>query len=95
MFSVHALDFHGSVPNFRNRSGGGILLDIKPAFSEAGVYERLDSYGEEGRRIYSFRNARRLPHSKEPGYLCLREDSILELGDGHHGVIVTAWPRGS
>ena len=57
MFSVHALDFHGSVPNFRNRSGGGILLDIKPAFSEAGVYERLDSYGEEGRRIYSFRNA--------------------------------------
>lgn len=57
MFSVHALDFPGSVPNFRNRSGGGILLDIKPAFSEAGVYERLDSYGEEGRRIYSFRNA--------------------------------------
>lgn len=56
VLTVHLLDFHGSVPNFKKRSGGGTLLDIKPSFSEAEVYERLNAYGEEGRHIYSFRN---------------------------------------
>ena len=54
--TVHFLDFRGSVPNFRKRSDGGTLLDIRPSFSEAEVYERLEAYGEEGRSVYSFRN---------------------------------------
>ena len=36
--TVHFLDFRGSVPNFRKRSDGGTLLDIRPSFSEAEVY---------------------------------------------------------
>jgi hypothetical protein len=56
VFAVHALDFHGSVPDFRKRSNGGTLLDVKPAFSEDALYQRLDSFGVEGRRVYAFRN---------------------------------------
>lgn len=55
-FAVHSLEFPGSVPDFRKASGGGVLLDVKPAFSEEAVYQRLESYGEEGRRVYRFRN---------------------------------------
>jgi hypothetical protein len=56
VFAVHSLDFHGSVPNFRKESGGGVLLDIRPAFSESAIYARLDGYGERGRKNYIFRN---------------------------------------
>lgn len=56
VFAVHALDFYGSVPDFRRRSGGGTLLDVKPAFSEAELYDRVAAYGAEGRSIYAFRN---------------------------------------
>jgi hypothetical protein len=56
VLAVHFADFKGSVPNFRERSGGGVLLDIKPSFSQQELYERLEAYGDEGRRIYSFRN---------------------------------------
>ena len=54
--AVHALDFPGSVPNFARASGGGVLLDAKPAFSQEALYERLSSYGEEGRENYMRRN---------------------------------------
>lgn len=38
VFSVHALDFPGSVPRFQRVSGGGILLDAVPAFTVDDVY---------------------------------------------------------
>lgn len=54
--AVHATNFPGSVPNFVSASGGGVLLDVKPAFSEEALYQRLSSYGEEGRENYMRRN---------------------------------------
>ena len=56
VFAVHALDFPGSVPNFERLSGGGVLLDVKPSFSEEATYRRLSDYGEAGRENYVFRN---------------------------------------
>lgn len=56
VFAVHALDFTGSVPDFHRVSGGGVLLDVKPVFSEEAIYQRLADYGEAGRRNYAFRN---------------------------------------
>lgn len=56
VFAVHSLDFPGSVPNFERLSGGGVLLDVKPSFSEAATYQRLSGYGEQGRTNYAFRN---------------------------------------
>lgn len=55
VYAVHFTDFHGSVPQFRRTAAGGMLLDTKPEFSTDGVYRRLESYGEEGRAVYSFR----------------------------------------
>jgi len=56
VFAVHSLDFPGSVPNFERSSGGGVLLDVKPSFSEEATYQRLSDYGDEGRTNYVFRN---------------------------------------
>jgi hypothetical protein len=56
VFAVHSLDFPGSVPNFERLSGGGVLLDVKPSFSEEETYQRLSGYGEQGRTNYAFRN---------------------------------------
>ena len=56
VFAVHSLDFPGSVPNFERLSGGGVLLDVKPSFSEEMTYQRLSEYGDEGRQNYVFRN---------------------------------------
>lgn len=53
---VHLLMFPGSVPDFVRASGGGTLLDAKPAFSENALYKRLEAFGEEGRRNYRLRN---------------------------------------
>jgi hypothetical protein len=85
VFGVHALDFYGSVPNFVKASRGGVLLDIKPAFAEADLYARLERYGEEGRKIYSFRNVSVdavLPLSLLPFlFLFMREAlKVLHLG---------------
>jgi hypothetical protein len=44
------------VPNFERLSGGGVLLDVKPSFSEEMTYQRLSEYGDEGRKNYVFRN---------------------------------------
>ncbi len=54
--AVHFLDFPGSVPNFQQASSGGALLDAVPAFTADSIYQRLDAYGHEGRKNYSFRN---------------------------------------
>lgn len=56
VFAVHFLEFPGSVPDFRRASGGGVLLDVRPSFSEEETYRRLAAYGEEGRDNYAFRN---------------------------------------
>ena len=56
VFTVHFLDFPGSVPDFVKASGGGVLLDVMPSISEKTIYQRLADYGEEGRRNYTFRN---------------------------------------
>lgn len=53
---VHFFNFHGSVPNFRQVSGGGELFDVKTASSQDDLYTRVAGYGEEGRRNYAFRN---------------------------------------
>lgn len=53
--AAHFLDFPGSVPDFVNVSGGGILLDMKPEFSEDALYARLENFGEPGRANYAFR----------------------------------------
>ena len=55
-FVVHFLDFPGSVPNFREVSGGGTLLDALPAFTPDETYQRLAAYGEAGRQNYSLRD---------------------------------------
>lgn len=54
--AAHFLDFPGSVPDFVKKSGGGVLLDMRPEFSEDAMYERLNAYGETGRANYAFRN---------------------------------------
>ena len=56
VFAVHSLDFPGSVPHFERLSGGGVLLDVKPSFSEEEIYQRLSGYGEQGRTNYASRN---------------------------------------
>jgi hypothetical protein len=44
------------VPDFREVTRGGILLDASPAFTSDATYERLAGYGEAGRTNYAFRN---------------------------------------
>lgn len=56
VFAVHSLDFPGSVPRFKEMSGGGVLLDQSPSFTVDATYKRLSDYGEEGRKEYAFRN---------------------------------------
>ena len=53
---VHIVNFPGSVPDFVAASGGGTLLDAKPAFSADGIYARLEGYGRKGRENYAMRN---------------------------------------
>jgi hypothetical protein len=56
VLSVHLVEFPGSVPDFRSKSGGGVLLDVKPSFSENAIYSRFEGYGESGRKNYVIRN---------------------------------------
>ena len=79
IIAVHTADFPGSVPNFRDNSGGGILLDVKPAFTPDEIYGRLGGYGEQGRRNYAFRNRTvdiLLPLSVLPFFLLLARRSL-------------------
>ncbi len=56
VFAVHFLDFPGSVPRFKEISGGGVLLDQSPSFSVEAIYKRLSDFGEDGRKDYALRN---------------------------------------
>lgn len=56
VFAIHFLNFLGSVPRFKELSGGGVLLDQTPSFNVDAVYQRLGDYGETGRKSYRFRN---------------------------------------
>jgi len=56
VFAVHFLDFPGSVPRFKEISGGGVLLDQSPSFTVDAIYKRLSDYGANGRKEYAFRN---------------------------------------
>ncbi len=53
---IHFAPFAGSVPHFVRVSGGGALFDTNIPSSISDVYDRLESYGEEGRKEYVFRN---------------------------------------
>jgi hypothetical protein len=82
VFIIHSIDFPGSVPNFEKESGGGRLLDVKPAFSEDAIYERLAGYGERGRENYEFRNLTvdiLLPLSVFPFLFLLMRHAIRRL----------------
>jgi hypothetical protein len=73
VFAVHFLDFPGSVPRFKEVSGGGTLFDASPAFTVGELYQRLTDFGENGRRSYRSRNVTvdvLLPLSLLP-FLCM------------------------
>jgi hypothetical protein len=55
IFAVHRLDFPGSVPDFKQHSHGGQLLDTRPTFDAGAVQERMAGYGGAGRASYRFR----------------------------------------
>ena len=85
VFAVHSLDFPGSVPNFERASGGGVLLDVKPSFSEQATYQRLAEYGEEGRKNYAFRNLTidfLLPLAVFPALLLLMLHALKRFSPG-------------
>lgn len=85
---VHLLMFPGSVPDFVRASGGGTLLDAKPAFSEEALYGRLEAYGQEGRGNYWFRNVTvdiLLPLSVLPFLVLLNRRAVDRLG--RHGLL--------
>jgi hypothetical protein len=80
---VHLLMFPGSVPDFARASGGGTLLDATPAFTEEGVYARLEAYGHEGRANYTFRNKTVdvvLPLSVLPLLVLLARRAVVHVG---------------
>src|SRR5690554_6577932 len=53
VFSItHFAKFPGSVEYFKEITNDQPLLDLKPEFSKSGVYERLESFGNEGRTAY-------------------------------------------
>src|SRR5687768_12465548 len=82
VFAVHFLDFPGSVPRFAAESGGGDLFDASPAFTVDATYQRLASYGEAGRRSYTFRNVTvdvLLPLSLLPFLFLLMRSAITPL----------------
>ena len=79
---VHFLDFPGSVPNFRQVSGGGTLLDASPALTADAIYQRLGEYGDEGRKNYFFRNVTvdiLLPLSVLPFLFLLMRRAVISI----------------
>lgn len=53
---IHFVPFAGSVPHFIRITDGGALFDTKIPSSTRDLYERIEGYGEEGRKEYIFRN---------------------------------------
>jgi hypothetical protein len=82
---VHLLQFPGSVPDFHRASGGGVLLDARPAFTPDMTYERLAEYGVAGRPNYLFRNVTvdvALPLSVLPFLVLLIRKAIAPFAIG-------------
>ena len=53
VFSItHFAVFPGSLAYFKQVTHGQKILDLEPAFDTAAVYQRLDAFGEEGRKAY-------------------------------------------
>ena len=50
--ATHMLPIPGSLRDLMAAAGGQIILDQKPAFSTAEVYQRLDAFGQIGRERY-------------------------------------------
>lgn len=49
---THFAAFPGSLAYFKQVTEGQKILDLKPEFDSASVYQRLESFGEEGRQAY-------------------------------------------
>lgn len=49
---THVVKFPGSIPYLREVVHGQPILDMKPSFSSAETYQRLESFGEIGRELY-------------------------------------------
>lgn len=49
---THFVNFPGSVAYFKEVTNQKPLLDLQPEFSTEGVYDRLKSFGEDGRAAY-------------------------------------------
>jgi len=53
VFAVtHFLPLPGTLHDVMSKNGGYKILDLQPAFSSEGVYQRLSSFGEAGREAY-------------------------------------------
>ena len=56
MFAVfgvtHMLNYPGSLPHFRDATGGQKILDMQASSSADETYQRLEAMGDEGRRLY-------------------------------------------
>lgn len=53
VFAVtHWLPVPGTLHDVMRTNGGHEILDLQPAFSAEGVYQRLSSFGEAGREAY-------------------------------------------
>ncbi len=49
---THLLPLPGTLHDVTSKNGGHKILDLQPAFSADGVYQRLSSFGEAGRDAY-------------------------------------------
>lgn len=49
---THFATFPGSLKYFKEVTNDQQLLDLEPEFSTHGVYERLESFGADGRAAY-------------------------------------------
>ncbi len=53
---IHFLNFKGTVPHFVQIANGGTIFDRSIPDSSTELYERIEGFGEDGRREYVFRN---------------------------------------
>lgn len=53
--AIHAINFPGSVPHFKQEAGGLPLLDTHPLFEGGAIHERVIAYGDRGRAAYRAR----------------------------------------
>lgn len=49
---THFAPIPGSLADLMSVNGGHAILDQQPAFTTHAVYDRLNAFGEEGRRLY-------------------------------------------